>query len=108
MKERSLAYARYWRNSLADAELGHGSFRKKDVKAFRPLDRDELFVGRVNKETVAACFEHEPVTSKTVDVVIRPKAYFARLEHGKWSRNGAPEVVTPLVTPALLARDGKL
>jgi hypothetical protein len=47
------------------------------------------------------------VTLSTVDVVIRPQVYLARTEHGSLRANGMPEIVTPLVTPAVLARDGR-
>ena len=43
-----------------------------------------------------------------MDVVIRPQVYAARTEHGKQQSNGVPDIVTPLVTPAVLDRDGRL
>ncbi|EHU4787460.1 ATP-binding protein, partial [Escherichia coli] len=45
---------------------------------------------------------------ETVDVVLRPKVYFRLLQHGKDRSAGAPDIVTPLVTPALLSREGFL
>ncbi|HGF2056753.1 TPA: AAA domain-containing protein, partial [Escherichia coli] len=38
----------------------------------------------------------------------RPKVYFRLLQHGKDRSAGAPDIVTPLVTPALLSREGFL
>lgn len=32
MDENALGFASYWRNSLADAESGKGSFERKDAK----------------------------------------------------------------------------
>lgn len=32
MDENTLRFASYWRNSLADADLGKGSFERKDAK----------------------------------------------------------------------------
>ncbi len=41
-------------------------------------------------------------------MVLRPKVYFRLLQHGKDRSAGAPDIVTPLVTPALLSREGFL
>jgi hypothetical protein len=108
MDASSLAYAGYWRNSLADAELGQGSFSRTASKKFLPWLRAGRPVGQVGRNIVDACFEGEADKVATVAVVIRPKVYIARLEHGKLRQGGQPDVVTPLITPALLARDGRL
>ncbi|EFQ8887809.1 ATP-binding protein, partial [Escherichia coli] len=50
-------------------------------------------------------FEGEKDDVETVDVVLRPKVYFRLLQHGKDRSAGAPDIVTPLVTPALLSRE---
>lgn len=34
MDDNALGFASYWRNSLADAESGKGSFERKDAKNF--------------------------------------------------------------------------
>lgn len=39
---------------------------------------------------------------------MRPKVYFRLLQHGKDRSAGAPDIVTPIVTPALLSREGFL
>jgi len=108
MEERSLAYASYWRNSLADAELGRGGLSRRDVEGFSRIPVTELFTGVMPRDIVDAYFSGEPDRIKTVDVVIRPQVYAARTEHGKQQSNGAPDIVTPLVTPAVLDRDGRL
>ncbi|WP_082190330.1 AAA domain-containing protein [Frateuria defendens] len=46
--------------------------------------------------------------TQLVEVMIRPKVYVSRLEHGKQRRIGTPAIVTPIVAPAMLARDGRL
>lgn len=40
MDENALGFASYWRNSLADAESGKGSFERKDAKKFHSLAWD--------------------------------------------------------------------
>lgn len=108
MEHRSLAYANYWRNSLADAALGLGGLSSKDVKGFLRLRGGERLSGRVHSDIVEACFAGEPERVQAVAVVIRPWAWFARVEHGQVRRNRRPDVVTPIVTPGVLARDGRL
>lgn len=34
MDKNALGFASYWRNSLADAESGKGSFKRKDAQNF--------------------------------------------------------------------------
>ncbi len=38
MNKRTLSWAGYWRNSLADASLGQGAFRERDVDQFQKLN----------------------------------------------------------------------
>ena len=108
MEERSLAYAGYWRNSLADAELGRGGLARRDTEAFLRIPAAALTDGVMPRAIVEACFSGESERVQTVDVVLRPQMYVARVEHGKQRSNGVPQIVSPLVTPAVLARDGRL
>src|SRR5262249_53472488 len=91
-----------------DAELGRGGLSRRDVEGFSRIPVTELFTGVMPHDIVDAYFSGEPDRIKTVDVMIRPQVYAARTEHGKQQSNGAPDIVTPLVTPAVLARDGRL
>lgn len=109
MEESSIAHARYWRNSLADAELGRGGFQTKDVKGFVELAKQEVANGRVSNVVIKKYFNGEADTVRTVEVVIRPKVYLSRVEHGEQQRrSGVPEIVTPIVTRARLSSDGRL
>lgn len=95
MKESSFAYAIYWRNSLADAELGSGALKLKNVEGFLPLQKREVAIGRVGNTTVEKYFADEAEGVRTVEVVLRPKVYRSRLEHGYHRSSGTPDVVTP-------------
>lgn len=108
MEDRSLAYASYWRNSLADAELGHGALKERDVKGLTRIPAVELFTGMMPAEIVQDCFEGKPEQAKTVEVVIRPRVHVARTEDAQTINNGVPEFLTPLITPAVLDREGRL
>lgn len=109
MNETALKYATYWRNSLADAELGRGTWKKQDLlNEFIALPRDVLGAGLVDHKTVAKLFEAEPKSVDSVDLVIRPKAYALRLEHGAKFNGGLPEIVTPLVCVVRVNRVGNL
>lgn len=108
MRTDSLAYAGYWRNSLADAEAGNGALQPADTKELQNLSRAELDAGQVDQGTIDACFAKEAEQTQFVEVVIRPKVYVSRFEHGKQRRTGTPAIVTPLIAPTMLARDGRL
>ncbi|ALR01393.1 AAA domain-containing protein [Xylella fastidiosa] len=109
MQARSSAYARYWRHSLADSAANGGTFRHDpDPSEFRKLSKAHLASGCVGRDIVTACFNKEAEQVQTVEVVIRLKVYVLLLQHGTPQRAGNPKIVTPLVTQALLARDGRI
>lgn len=106
MDRNTQGFTSYWRNSLADAESGKGAFERKDaVKFTRWLDTT---TGRLDEEIVRAFFDGEGDAVKTVEVMLRPQVWFRSLRHGKERKAGAPGIVTPLVTSALLNREGLL
>lgn len=104
MDDNALGFASYWRNSLADAESGKGSFERKDAKNFTHWHG--IAAGRLDETIVGKFFEGEKDDVETVDVILRPKVYFRLLQRGKDHSAGAPDIVTPIVTPALLSREG--
>ncbi|HBE4235458.1 TPA: DNA helicase, partial [Escherichia coli] len=106
MDENALGFTSYWRNSLADAESGKGSFERKDAKNFTHWHG--IAAGRLEEAIVSKFFKGEKDDVETVDVILRPKVYFRLLQHGKDRSAGAPDIVTPIVTPALLSREGFL
>lgn len=110
MHTDSLAYAGYWRNSLADAEAGSGAFEDKAgaLKEFQALSNEELGTGRVSQRTIDVCFAKEAEQTQFVEVVLRPKVFVSRLEHSNQRRTRTPAIVTPIVAPTMLARDGRL
>ncbi|MGF6758018.1 AAA domain-containing protein [Paraburkholderia sp. GAS42] len=107
MLEKSIAYAAYWRNSLADAELGRGTLTKDEVSAHHRVSRAEAEAGILHEETVEDFFSGEDEKVQFVEVVYRPLLYAVKNEHGQRATK-LPEFVTPLVTQALLSRDGCL
>ncbi|WP_115584950.1 AAA domain-containing protein [Xanthomonas arboricola] len=108
MRKDSLAYAGYWRNSLADADAGHGALKPADTEKFQNLSYAELDAGRVSQGLIDAYFAKEAKQTEFVEVIIRPKVYMSRIEHGKQRGTRTPAIVTPLITHAMLARDGRL
>ncbi|MEW7313460.1 AAA domain-containing protein [Buttiauxella gaviniae] len=106
MDKNTRRFASYWRNSLADAESGKGAFERKDADKFtRWMD---ITTGRLDDKTVRAFFEGEDESVKTVEVLLRPKVWIRLIKHGKERTAGAPGIVTPLVTSALVNREGFL
>lgn len=108
MNDNAFKFAHYWRISLADAERGQGGLRAADLKQFIRLPVGILHSGCVGDDVVATLFDGEPQQANTVEVTIRPWAYQAQLEHGKARSNGAPVIVTPIVSRALVSRHGQL
>ncbi|MDX7986883.1 DNA helicase [Xenorhabdus sp. 12] len=106
MDRNTQGFASYWRNTLADTEFGKGAFERKDADKFtRWMD---ITTGRLDEEIVCTFFEDESDSVKTVKVLLRPKVWVRLLQHGKERTTGAPGIVTPLVTFALLNREGFL
>lgn len=108
MNDNALKFAQYWRNSLADAERGQGGLRVTDLKEFIRLPVSILHSGTVGDEVVEALFADESEQTNTVEVTVRPMVYRAQLEHGVASGDSRPAVVTPIVSRALVSRDGQL
>ncbi|CAK9883838.1 MAG: hypothetical protein XXXJIFNMEKO3_00212 [Candidatus Erwinia impunctatus] len=106
MDRNTQRFTSYWRNSLADAESGRGAFKTEDQELFTQWR--EAGAGRVNQSCVDALFSGEDKGVKTIQVVLRPQVWIRQVKHGKARMAGAPEIVTPLVTAALLSREGFL
>ncbi|MBB6504669.1 hypothetical protein F4693_001642 [Sphingomonas endophytica] len=103
----SLRCARYWRDTLADAELGQGAFRRGETDAFHPISAGALTKGRVDQAIVGKLFGVHADSLESLTVVLRPLVYQSRTSHAR-HRAGLPAVVTPIVTRATLMRDGRL
>ena len=106
MDSNTQGFTSYWRNTLADAESGKGAFERKDEDSFTQwMNVDQ---GRLGEEIVQSFFEGEDEQVKTVEVLLRPQVWIHLLKHGKERTAVAPGIVTPLVTSALLNREGFL
>lgn len=106
MDSNTQGFTSYWRNTLADAESGKGTFEHKDEESFTQwMNIDK---GRLDEEIVQSFFEGENEKVQTVKVLLRPHVWIHLLKHGKERTAGAPGIVTPLVTSALLNREGFL
>lgn len=107
MKQKSLAYAKYWRNCLADADLGKGALKEPDLEKLILRPGDELQCGRVSPELTQEFFKQSAEDVDEVDITIRPYVYYSLLERGK-VKSGIPEIVTPIVSQAVLDRQGRI
>lgn len=106
MESNTQGFTSYWRNSLADAESGKGTFGRKDEDSFTQwIDID---TGKIDEGMVESFFEGEDDQVKTVEVMLRPQVWIRLVKHGKARTAGAPDFITPLVTSALLNREGFL
>lgn len=70
MDSNTQGFTSYWRNTLADAESGKGTFERKDEESFNQwMDVDR---GRLDEKIVQSFFEDEDEQVKTVEVMLRP------------------------------------
>lgn len=106
MDSNTLGFTSYWRNSLADAESGKGTFSRKDTDSF--IRWMNITSGQLDDEAIRAFFDGEGESVKTVEVVLRPQVWNRIVKHGKEQMAGAPAIITPLVTSAFLNREGFL
>lgn len=107
MNKNSLKFAKYWRNSLVDAENGSGGLKLDDLAGHLHLPLEALRAGYLGSEFVEALFKDEPRQCQTLEVTIRPWVFKARLEHGK-PRSGMHALVTPLLGHVQVNRHGQL
>lgn len=108
MLQKSVCYARYWRDSLADADIGQGSFKKDDLSEHLSRPLAEFSSGRLDADTTRSLFATEPEQMKLVPVILRPYAFACHLNHGKRNASGLPEIVTPVVVKAVVDRHGRI
>lgn len=110
MHKNSLSFASYWRNSLADAELGKGAWavREKQEVVARPLS--ELQAGLIDIDAVDNLFNSAGLAATDVwlDVVFHPFVFRARAEHARHKSRAQPYLVAPVVVTGRLRRDGRL
>jgi AAA domain/PLD-like domain len=107
MHRNSLSYARYWRNSLADSELGRGGFKKKDLASHLNLTPDEFSKGILDKKVTTFLFENEADDVEVIAIILRPHVYESKSDHGK-RVSRLPEIVAPVVAKAVVDRNGRV
>lgn len=101
------AVLRYWRTSLADGVLGEGKFSQRDRKRFVELSPETLRNGQLPEQSIRQLFKDRP-KAKTVDVRFWPLVVTRRTSHGAAIGDGLPELVAPVVTEAVIDRDGMI
>lgn len=101
------AVLRYWRTSLADGVLGEGKFSQRDRKRFVELSAETLRNGLLPEESISRLFKDLPKV-KTVEVRFWPLVVARRISHGAALGDGLPDLVAPVVTEALVDRDGRI
>ena len=101
---------RYWRSCLADVALGKGRFRQRDLppdnKQLLELSTAELSSGRVRQRNVDILFRNVDDDLEQVQVCFWPLVARRRTSHGAGRGDGLPDYVAPIVSVALVAREG--
>lgn len=99
---------RYWRSSLADGALGRGRFWQKDRNNFIELSADTLRSGNLSESQIRQVFADQKPDSDFVSVKIWPMVTSRMTSHGATVSNGMPELVAPVVTEAIVDREGAI
>lgn len=105
MSVQSVKHARYWRNTLADADLSKGALTQKEADTFLLLPFDDLATGGVPRQLIEKLFAKASESVLTTEIALRPYVYHARREHGR-VRDRTPDVIAPIITFATVDRDG--
>ena len=101
-------WASYWRNSLADAESGKGALKLKDTKGFIKVGNDVFDTGVLPDDLVKQLFKNEKQKTQLVPLIYRPSVLKLKKQHGKKLTGIFPEVISALVCPLWLNRQGYL
>lgn len=106
MNNYSLSVSAYWRNSLADAELGRGGWHDNEISSQTIRTRTELTSAFLDRAATLDLFRAEPDDVNEVEVAIYPMLFKLKTEHGSKRQYALPNVITPVVIKGVLKRDG--
>lgn len=108
MADGSEAMTRYWRTNLADSAFAKGKFKGSEREKLRSISAEELQRGQVSDLTVGRMFASKPTSLRALSVRLRPVLAKRRYSHAADRHDGLPEYVAPIITEAVLGRDGRL
>lgn len=103
-----LSWVRYWRNSLADSDSGKGALKKRDLNVYSRTQRDLFSRGALERTNpiLNALFHDEKDNVQVVKALYRPAVYFVQKEHGQDFRGAMPQVLSPIICPIWVTREG--
>lgn len=108
MKKTTLSLASYWRNSLADSELGKGAWGNGESIDAISRPEDELKLGLLDGQVTEDFFKSEKPDAETVEIALYPIVFKLKTEHGSGKQFAMPKVLAPVVAKAILKRDGTI
>lgn len=101
-------WASYWRNSLADAESGKGALKQKNSTGFIGVEANVFATGVLPDDLVRRLFKDENEKTQLIQFIYRPSVLKLKKQHGKEVAGIFPEVISPLICPLWLNRQGYL
>lgn len=108
MNNTTLSLASYWRNSLADAELGKGAWGNGESIDAISRPEDELKLAILDTQVAEDFYKTEKPDAETLEIAIYPLVYRLKTEHGSGKQFAMPKVLAPVVVKGLLKRDGTI
>lgn len=108
MQKNTEAFVSYWRNSLADAEIGKGALRREEVDRLSDLQEDEVKTGILGEALTKKLFDGEPPEVLFVSAVIRPYTFRLETKHTSNVQAGVPRIVSPVIAYVNVDRKGRM
>lgn len=108
MNHHTLSMAAYWRNSLADAELGKGCWYDIDSNSSHIRPRIELNNAALDRKVTDDLFRTEASTTQSIEIAFYPLMFKLKIEHGSRKQYALPLIITPVVVKAVLHRSGSI
>ncbi len=86
--------------------LGKGRFQRGQIKRYEPLSLHSLKTGRVSPRQTEKLFKNRD--DEAVPIRLWPHIFARKPAHSTAQKTGLPDVIAPIVTEAVLLRDGHI
>ena len=105
-RDDALKLLSYWRASISDSMFGKGRFRMTELRRNARLSSHAMEAGRLPPRQTQAIFETRDEGEGSVPIRLWPRVYARTVNHGTARQDGLPDALAPIVSEAILTRDG--
>lgn len=107
MTSSCLSFAKYWRQSLADASFTRGIIRESESKNLKSIHANKVQAGLISPGEASFFFENENSETDEVDVVLYTHIYKLNTEHAASLNYGLPERIALIQAKIKINRQGE-